>query len=107
MPTDSLESRIDLSEQLVFRHGREIRSTRFEAARKTADLADRLRVLERLVQILTELLIALISACFGVVVAADVAGNIEEEPGQALLTFLLAMWIANFAFRKALRWCLK
>ena len=106
MPTDSLESRIDLSEQLVFRHGREISSTRFEAARMTADLADRLRVLERLVQILTELLVALISACFGVVVAY-VVGNIEKEPGQALLTFLLAMWIANFAFWKALRWCLK
>jgi hypothetical protein len=103
MVTDSLESRIGLSEQLVYRHGRAIRDNRYEAAQRLADLEKQIKGLKRLVGFLTELLLGLISACFAIAATAYVVGAFywEEAIGSAVLAFSMAMWIANFAFRRA------
>jgi hypothetical protein len=49
MIADSLESRIDLSEQLVYRHAKLIRDTRYEAAHRLADLEKQISRLKRLI----------------------------------------------------------
>jgi hypothetical protein len=103
MVTDSLESRIDLSEQLVHRHGKLIRDTRYEAAHRLADLEKQISRLKRLVGFLTELLLGLISACLAFAATAFVGGAFSwgEAVGSAVLAFFIAMWIANFVFRRA------
>jgi len=105
MTTDSLESRIDLSEQLVYRHGKLIRDTRNEAAYRLADLEKEVSRLKRLVGFLTELLLGLISACLAVAATAYIGGGFYwgEAIGSAVLAFFIAMWIANFVFRTAAR----
>jgi len=105
MVTDSLERRINLSEQLVYRHGRAIRDNRHEAAHRLADLEKQVRGLKRLVGFLTELLLGLISACFAVAATAYVSDAFywEEAVGAAVLAFSMAMWIANLIFRRAAR----
>jgi len=105
MITDSLENRIDLSEQLVYRHGKLIRDTRYEAAHRLADLEKQISSLKRLVGFLTELLLGLISACLAVAATAYVSGAFYwgEAIGSAVLAFFVAMWIANFVFRTATR----
>ena len=75
MVPDSLRRRLDVSKRAAVRHARTIRDPRSEAVRSSADLEKRISNLERLVGLLTDMLLGLISACFAIVGAAFAGGG--------------------------------
>ena len=105
---DSLRRRLDVSKRAAARHARTIRDPRSEAVRSSADLEKRISNLERLVGLLTDMLLGLISACFAIVGAAFAGGGFHwhETISAAVVAFLIATWISNFLFPNAARRCL-
>ena len=55
------------------------------------------------------MMLGMISACFAIAGAAYAGGGFywEETMAAAVLAFLIAMWLSNFLFPNATRWCLK
>ena len=68
----------------------------------------RISEIERLVRFLVDMMLGLISAFFAIVGAAFVDGNVNwpDMICAGVLAFLIAMWLANFVFPNAVRWCL-
>ena len=107
MVPESLRRRIP--RRPIVQHARIIRHTRYEAVRQVTRLERRISNIERLVGFLTNMMLGLISAFFAIVGAAFVDGNAswQDTICAGVLAFLIAMWLANFVFPKAVRWCLK
>jgi hypothetical protein len=108
MVPDSVRRRVDFPKRLVVR-ARTIRDSRHETVRRSADLEKRMGNLERLVAFLTNMVLGLVSACFAIAGAVCVAGGFywEESISSAVLAFFIAMWLSDFLFPKARRWCLE
>ena len=104
MVPESLRRRIPRSP--IVQHARIIRHTRYEAVRQVTRLERRISDIERLVGFLTNMMLGLISAFFAIVGAAFVDGNAswQDTICAGVLAFLIAMWLANFVFPKAVRW---
>ena len=109
MVPGSLRRRVEIPRRPIVWHARVIRNTRHEAFQQTARLERRISDLERLVGFLTDMMLGLISAFFTIVGAAFVDGgaNWQDTISAGVLAFLIAMWITNFLFPNATRWCLK
>ena len=109
MVPDSLRRRIRIPRRPVVQHARVIRTTRYEAVRQTIHLERRISDIERLVGFLTDMMFGLISAFFAVVAVAfaDSDASWQGTTCAGVLAFLISMWIANFLFPNATRWCLK
>ena len=108
MVPDSLRRRLDAPKRVVVRHARTIRDARYDAVRKSADLEKRISNLERLVGLLTDMLLGLISACFAIAGTAFAGGGFywQEAITAAVVAFLVATWISNSLFPNAARRCL-
>jgi ABC-type transport system involved in cytochrome bd biosynthesis fused ATPase/permease subunit len=85
-----------------------IRNTRYEDVRQATRLERRISDIERLVGFLVDMMLGLISAFFAIVGAAFIDGgaNWKHTICAGVLAFLISMWIANFLFPNATRWCL-
>jgi hypothetical protein len=105
---DSVRRRIAVPKRLVVQNTRTIRDTRYQAVRNSADLEKRVSDLERLFGFVTDMMFGLISAFFAIVGAAFADGNAswQDTICAGVLAFLISMWIANFVFPNAMRWCL-
>jgi membrane protein YdbS with pleckstrin-like domain len=75
----------------------------------TTRLERRISDIERLIEFLADVMLGLISAfCASVGAAfADSNASWQDTTCAGVLAFLISMWIANFLFPKATRWCLK
>ena len=109
MVPDSLRRRTEIPRRPIVQHARVIRNARYKAIRQATRLERRISDIERLVGFLTNMMLGLISAFFAIVGAAFVDGNAnwQNTISAGVLAFLIAMWIANFVFPNAARWCLK
>ena len=107
MVPDSLRRRIP--RRPIVQHARIIRHTRYEAVRQATRLERRISDIERFVGFLTDMMLGLISAFFAIVGAAFVDGdaNWQDTICAGVLAFLISIWITNFLFPNATRWCLK
>lgn len=106
MVPESLRRRIP--RRPIVQHARIIRHTRYEAVRQVTRLERRISNIERLVGLLTDMMLGLISAFFAIVGAAFVDGNAtwQDTIYAGVLAFLISMWISYFVFPNAMRWCL-
>ena len=107
MVPDSL--RRPIPRRPIVQYARITRNTRYEAIRQATRLERRISDIERLVGFLADMMLGLISACFAIAGAAYAGGGFywEETMAAAVLAFLIAMWLSNFLFPNATRWCLK
>jgi uncharacterized membrane protein YeaQ/YmgE (transglycosylase-associated protein family) len=107
MVPDSLRRRVEMPRRPIFQHARVNRNTRHEAVQATR-LERRITDIERLVGFLADMMLGLISAFFAIVGAAFVDGNAnwQDTICAGVLAFLISMWITNFLFPNATRWCL-
>ena len=107
MVPDSLRRRIP--RRPIVQHARIIRNTRYEAVRQATRLERRISDIERLVGFLADMMLGLISAFFAIVGAAFADSNAswQDTMCAGVLAFLISMWISNFLFPKATRWCLR
>jgi len=108
MVRHSARRRITVPKRLAVQHTRPARDTRYQAVGNPADLEKRVSDLERLFGFLSDITFGLISAFFAVVGAAIVDGSASWQDTfcAGVLAFLISMWIANFVFPNAMRWCL-
>ena len=108
MVPDSLRRRVETPRRPLVGHARVIRNTR-EVVQQATRLERRISDIERRVGFLTDIMLGLISAFFAIVGASFVDGeaNWQDTTCAGVLAFLIAMWIANFVFPNAVRWCLK
>ena len=108
MVPDSLRRRIEIPRRPIVQHARIIRTARFDAIRQATRLEGRISDIERLVGFLADMMLGLISAFFAVVGAAFIDGgaNWKHTICAGVLAFLISMWITNFLFPNATRWCL-
>jgi hypothetical protein len=108
MATDSLRRRIEIPRRPIVQHARIVRNASYEAVNQTR-IERRISDIERLVGFLADMMLGLISAFFAIVGAALVEGNSSwpDTICAGVLAFLISMWIVNFAFPNATRWCLK
>ena len=102
-----LESRVDWSERFVSQHERDIKQTRYETAHIAGELETRIqeqgqliRAQGRLIEFLADVLLAVIAALFGGLVAAYVQGDIYWTAGSGAFVFLLTLLAGNFLFRR-------
>jgi hypothetical protein len=109
MVPDSLRRRIEIPRRPIVQHARITRNIRYEAARQAIRLERRISDIERVVGFLTDMMFGLISAFFAIVGAAFADGNAswQDTICAGVLAFLISMWMANFFFSNARRWCLK
>jgi hypothetical protein len=109
MVRDSLRRRIEIPRRPIVQHARVIRNARHEAVRQVTRLERRISDIERLVGFLTGMMFGLISAFFAIlgVAFADGDASWQNTTCAGVLAFLISMWIANFRFPNATRWCLK
>src|SRR4029077_1115058 len=109
MVPDSLRRRIEIPRSPTVQHARVVRNARYEAVRQATRLERRISNIERLVGFLTDVMLGLISAFFAIVGAVCIDGNAnwKDTFSAGVLAFLIAMWMANFVFPNAVRWCLK
>jgi hypothetical protein len=109
MVPDSLRRRIEIPRRPIVQHPRVIRNTRYEAIRQAARLERRMSDIERLVGFLTDMMFGLISAFFAIVAVAFADSDVswQDTICAGVLAFLVSMWMANFFFSNATRWCLK
>ena len=72
-------------------------------------LEKRISDIQRIVGFLTDMMFGLISAFFAIVAVAfaDSDASWQDTTCAGVLAFLISMWIANFLFPNATRWCLK
>jgi hypothetical protein len=107
MVPDSLRRRIP--RRPIVQHARIIRNTRYEAVRQATRRERRISDIERLVGFLADMMLGLISAFFAIVVVAFADSDVswQETVCAGVLAFLISMWMANFLFSNATRWCLK
>jgi len=105
MVTDSLRRRIEIPRRPIVQHARIIRNTRNEAVRQATRLERRISEIERIVGLLTDMMVGLISALFAIAGAAFVDGNAnwQDTMCAGVLAFLISLWIANFVFPNAMR----
>ena len=101
-----LESRVDWSERFVSQHDRDIKQTRHETALIASELESKIREQRHLIQgqgrlidFLAEVLMAVIAASFGGLVAAYVQGDIYWKAGSGVFVFLVTLLAGNFLFR--------
>jgi hypothetical protein len=108
MVPDSLRRRIEIPRSPIVQHARVVRNARYEAVRQATRLERRISDIERLVGLLTDMMLGLISAFFAIVGAAFVDGNAtwQDTIYAGVLAFLISMWISYFVFPNAMRWCL-
>jgi uncharacterized membrane protein YeaQ/YmgE (transglycosylase-associated protein family) len=108
MVADSLRRRIEIPRRPIVQHARIIRNARNEAVRQATRLERRISDIERLVGFLADMMLGLISAFFAIVGAAFVDDNAswQDTICAGVIAFLISMWIANFVFPNAMRWCL-
>ena len=108
MVPDSLRRRIEIPRSPIVQHARVVRNARYEAVRQATRLERRISDIERLVGVLTDMMLGLISAFFAIVGAAFVDGNAswQDTIYAGVLAFLISMWISYFVFPNAMRWCL-
>ena len=109
MVPDSVRRRIAVPRRLVVQNTRTVRDTRYQTVRNSADLEKRVSDIERLVGFLTDTMFGLISAFFAIVAVAfaDSDASWQNTICAGVLAFLISMWIADFLFPNATRWCLK
>jgi hypothetical protein len=110
MVPDSLRRRIQVPRRPIVQHARIIRTIRYEAAvRQAIRLERRISDIERLVGFLTDMMFGLMSAFFAVfaVAFADSDASWPNTTCAGVLAFLISMWIADFLFPNATRWCWK
>jgi len=109
MVPDSLRRRVEIPRRPIVQHARIIRNARYDAIRQATRLERRISDIERLVGFLADMMLGLISAFFAVVGAAFIDGgaNWKHTMCAGVLAFLISMWITNFLFPNATRWCLK
>ena len=109
MVPDSLRRRIEIPRSPIVQHARVVRNARYEAVRQATRLERRISDIERFVGFLTDSMLGLISAFFAIVGAAFADGdaNWQDVICAGVLAFLISMWMANFFFSNARRWCLK
>ena len=109
MVGDSLRRRIEIPRRPIVQHARIIRNARYEAVRQATRLERRISDIERLVGFLTDMMFGLISAFFAIVAIAfaDSDTSWQNTICAGVLAFLISMWIANFVFPNAARWCSK
>jgi len=70
MVPDSLRRRIEIPRNPIVQHARVVRNARYEAVRQATRLERRISNIERLVGLLTDMMLGLISAFFAIVGAA-------------------------------------
>jgi hypothetical protein len=109
MVPDSLRRRIETPRRPIVRHARIISNTRYEAVRQAPRLERRISDIERLIEFPADVMLGLISAFFAIVGAAfaDSDASWQNTSCAGVLAFLISMWMANFLFPNATRWCLK
>jgi ABC-type transport system involved in cytochrome bd biosynthesis fused ATPase/permease subunit len=109
MVPDSLRRRIEIPRRPIVQHARVTRNIRYEAARQAIRLERRISDIERLVGFLTDMMFGLISAFFAIVAVAFADSDVswQDTICVGVLAFLISMWMANFFFSNARRWCLK
>ena len=109
MVPDSLRRRIEIPRRPIVQHARIARNTRYEAVRQAARLERRISDIERLIGFLTDMMLGLISAFFAIVAVAFADSDVSWQNTicAGVLAFLISMWIADFLFPNATRWCLK
>ena len=109
MVPDSLRRRIEIPRRPIVQHARIIRNTRYEAVRQATRLERRISDIERLVGFLADMMFGLISAFFAIVAVAFADSDVswQDTICAGVLAFLISMWMANFLFPNATRWCLK
>jgi hypothetical protein len=109
MVPDSLRRRIEIPRSPIVQHARVVRNARYEAVRQATRLERRISDIERFVGFLADVTLGLISAFFAIVGAAfaDIDASWQDTICAGVLAFLISMWMANFLFPKATRWCLK
>ena len=107
MVPDSLRRRVEMPRRPIFQHARLNGNTRHEAVQATR-LERRISAIERLVGFLADMMLGLIAAFFAIVGAAFIDGdaNWHDTICAGVLAFLISMWITNFLFPNATRWCL-
>ena len=93
----------------MVQNARIIREARYQTVHQATRLGKRISDIERLVGFLTDMMFGLISAFFAVVGVAFTDGdaNWKNTTCAGVLAFLISMWIANFLFPNATRWCWK
>jgi uncharacterized membrane protein YeaQ/YmgE (transglycosylase-associated protein family) len=108
MVPDSLRRRIEIPRSPIVQHARVVRNARYEAVRQATRLERRISDIERFVGFLTDMMLGLISAFFAIVGAPFVDGdaNWQDTICAGVLAFLISIWITNFLFPNATRWCL-
>lgn len=109
MVPDSLRRRIEIPRKPIVQHAKIIRNARYEAIRQTTHLERRISDIERLVGFLIDMMLGLISAFFAIVAVAFAGRDVswQDTICAGVLAFLISMWMANFLFSNATRWCLK
>jgi hypothetical protein len=109
MATESLRRRLEIPRRPIVQHARINRNARYEAIRQATRLERRISDIERLVGFLTDMMFGLISAFFAIVAIAfaDSDASWQNTICAGVLAFLISMWIADFLFPNATRWCLK
>jgi hypothetical protein len=107
MVPDSLRRRIP--RRPIVQYARIIRNTRYEAVRQATRLERRISDIERLVGFLADIMLGLLSAFFAIVAVAFADSDVswQDTICAGVLAFLISMWMANFLFSNATRWCLK
>ena len=109
MVPDILRRRIEIPRRPIVQHARITRGTRYEAGRQVIRLERRISDIERLVEFLTDMMFGLVSAFFAIVAVAFADSDVSWQGTicVGVLAFLISMWMANFLFPNATRWCLK
>jgi hypothetical protein len=109
MVPNSSRRRIEIPRRPIVQPARITRNTRYEAVRQATRLERRIGDIERLVGFLADMMLGLISAFFAIVGAAFADSNAswQDTICAGVLAFLISMWISNFLFPKATRWCLR
>jgi hypothetical protein len=107
MVTDSLRRRIEIPRRPIVQHARITRNARYEAVRHSR-LERRISDVERVVGFLTDMMLGLISAFFAIVAVAFADSDVswQDAACAGVLAFLVSMWMANFLFSNAKRWCM-
>lgn len=104
----NLETRLEAAERRIEQHALAINQCRQEVASKSAILKRRLSGLERLVEFLADIFVALIALVAGGVIAAYLGSNqLLPSIGLAVLSFGLAFLGTNFLFKQVKGWCLE
>ena len=108
MVPDSLRRRVEMPRRPNFQHARVNRNTRHEAVHQATRLERRISDIERFVGFLTDMMLGLISAFFAIVGAAFIDGDAKWQDTicAGVLAFLISIWLTNFLFPNATRWCL-